>query len=70
MKACIANLQAPEQRKLRLRALSGMGKTRCIGEAFKGRNDVFYSPTAKDLDNGLHFLLRNMKCFICRKYQQ
>lgn len=59
MKACIANLQDPAQRKLRLRALSGMGKTRCIGEAFKGRNDVFYSPTAKDLDNGLHFLLRN-----------
>lgn len=59
MKACIANLQDPAQRKLRLRALSGMGKTRCIGEAFKGRNDVFYSPTAKDLENGLHFLLRN-----------
>ena len=59
MKACIVNLQDPSQRKLRLRALSGMGKTRCIGEAFKGRNDVFYSPTAKDLDNGLHFLLRN-----------
>lgn len=59
MKACIANLQDPAQRKLRLRALSGMGKTRCIGEAFRGRNDVFYSPTAKDLDNGLHFLMRN-----------
>ena len=59
MKACIANLQDPTHQKLRLRALSGMGKTRCIGEAFKGRNDVFYSPTAKDLDNGLHFLLRN-----------
>lgn len=59
MKACIAKLQDSNQRKLRLMALSGMGKTRCIGEAFKGRANVFYSPTAKDLDNGLHFLMRN-----------
>lgn len=59
MKDCIATLKDPSLRKLRLMALSGMGKTRCIGEAFKGRNDVFYSPSAQDLDNGLLFLLRN-----------
>lgn len=59
MRECIARLQDDSQRKLRLMALSGMGKTRCIGEAFRGRADVFYSPTAKNLDGGLHFLLRN-----------
>lgn len=59
MKACIARLVDTAQKKMRLRALSGMGKTRCIYEAFKERNDVFYSPTAKDLDIGLHYLLRN-----------
>lgn len=59
MKECVAKLQDTSQRKLRFMALSGMGKTRCIGEAFRGRDDVFYSPTAKDLDKGLHYLLRN-----------
>ena len=59
MKACIARLLDTSQKKLRLRALSGMGKTRCIYEAFKGRNDVFYSPIANNLDSGLHYLLRN-----------
>lgn len=59
MRECVAKLQDDSQRKLRLMALSGMGKTRCIGEAFRGRADVFYSPTAKNLDGGLHYLLRN-----------
>ncbi len=59
MKTCIAKLQDPSQRKIRLMALSGMGKTRCIGEAFRGRKDVFYSATAKNLDNSLLFLLNN-----------
>ena len=59
MKACIARLVDTSQKKLRLRALSGMGKTRCIYEAFKGGNDVFYSPTARNLDSGLHYLMRN-----------
>lgn len=59
MKECVERLRDISQRKLRLMALSGMGKTRCIGEAFMGRADVFYSPTAKNLDNGLHYLLRN-----------
>lgn len=59
MRDCVARLQDASQRKLRLMALSGMGKTRCIGEAFRGRADVFYSPTAKNLDGGLHYLLRN-----------
>lgn len=59
MKECVARLQDTSQRKLRLMALSGMGKTRCIGEAFRGREDVFYSPTVQNLDSGLHFLLRN-----------
>ena len=59
MKACIARLVDTSQKKLRLRALSGMGKTRCIYEAFKGGNDVFYSPTARNLDGGLHYLMRN-----------
>lgn len=59
MKACIAKLQDSSQRKVRLMALSGMGKTRCIGEAFRGRKDVFYSATAKNLDNSLLFLLGN-----------
>lgn len=59
IKECVVKLQDTSQRKLRLMALSGMGKTRCIGEAFSGRQDVFYSPTAKGLDTGLHYLLRN-----------
>ena len=59
MRDCIAKLQDPSQRKLRLMALSGMGKTRCIGEAFRGRDDVYYSPTTNGIDSGLFFLLRN-----------
>ena len=59
MRECMARLQDASQRKVRLMAHSGMGKTRCIGEAFRGRADVFYSPTAESLDSGLLYLLRN-----------
>lgn len=59
-KKCIDALQNPKNKKVRLMALSGMGKTRTIGESFKGREDVYYSPISRGIESGLHFLMRNI----------
>jgi hypothetical protein len=59
-KKCIDTLQNPKNKKVRLMALSGMGKTRTIEESFKGRKDVYYSPISQGIESGLHFLMRNI----------
>ena len=48
-----------EEKRIRLMALSGMGKTRIVLEAFRGRDDVFYAPKANDdCIEGLRRLLK------------
>ena len=44
-------------RRIRFMALSGMGKTRIVYEAFKDQANVYYSPVSRDCLIGLHNLL-------------
>lgn len=45
-------------------ALSGMGKTRIIMEAFKGEDNVFYSPTAKCIEQLRALIIERPGCTI------
>ena len=53
----INTLKNPSINNIHFLALSGMGKTRIIMEAFKGDDNVFYSPTANCIDQ-LRILIR------------
>lgn len=56
---CISVLKDNSYKSLRLLALSGIGKTRIAGEAFKGLANVFYSMTPEKIDSGLCHILEN-----------
>lgn len=56
---CINNLRDDKNINLRLMALSGIGKTRIVGEAFKDIPNVFYSKTPETIDAGLCYILEN-----------
>lgn len=56
---CISELKNNKNKNIRLLALSGIGKTRIVGEAFKGQTNVYYSKISDNLLSGLNYILEN-----------
>lgn len=54
---CISLLLDPNIKNLRLLSVSGVGKTRIVGEAYKKMKNVFYSKTTEKIDNGIIYIL-------------
>lgn len=56
---CITELNNDKNKNIRLLALSGIGKTRIVGEAFKGQTNVYYSKISDKILPGLNYILEN-----------
>ena len=54
-------LVSGNEKAIRLMALSGMGKTRLVAEAFRNHTDNVYYSRMGDCENGLIFLLENIQ---------
>ena len=58
---CIELLRNPEIRNLRILSISGVGKTRIVGEAFRTTQNVFYcTEPDKGINRGLEYILTNV----------
>ena len=60
-KKCIELLRNPEIRNLRILSISGVGKTRIVGEAFRTTQNVFYcTDPDKNINRGLEYILTHV----------
>lgn len=58
---CIELLKNPEIRNLRILSISGVGKTRIVGEAFRTTQNVFYcTDPDKNINRGLEYILTHV----------
>ena len=58
---CIELLRNPEIRNLRILSISGVGKTRIVGEAFRTTQNVFYcTDPDKNINRGLEYILTHV----------
>ena len=58
---CIELLKNPEIRNLRILSISGVGKTRIVGEAFRTTQNVFYcTDPDKNINRGLGYILTHV----------
>ena len=58
---CIELLKNPEIRNLRILSISGVGKTRIVGEAFRATQNVFYcTDPDKNINRGLEYILTHV----------
>lgn len=58
---CIELLRNPEIRNLRILSISGVGKTRIVGEAFRTTPNVFYcTDPDKNINRGLEYILTHV----------
>ena len=57
-KECIDLLRNPDIKNLRILSISGVGKTRIVGEAFRTTQNVFYcTDPDKNINRGLEYIL-------------
>ena len=58
---CIELLRNPEIKNLRILSISGVGKTRIVGEAFRTKQNVFYcTDPDKNINRGLEYILTHV----------
>lgn len=58
---CINLLRDPEIKNLRILSISGIGKTRIVGEAFRTTQNVFYCPDPDTgINRGLEYILTHV----------
>lgn len=58
---CIELLRNPEIKNLRILSISGVGKTRIVGEAFRTMQNVFYcTDPDKNINRGLEYILTHV----------
>ena len=58
---CIELLRNPEIKNLRILSISGVGKTRIVGEAFRTTQNVFYcTDPDKNINRGLEYILTHV----------
>ena len=60
-KECIDLLRNPDIKNLRILSISGVGKTRIVGEAFRTMQNVFYcTDPDKNINRGLEYILTHV----------